>query len=134
MLIMIYGRVSDAETARQQLEAVRGILPEDAYNLLSGQLARVSNAGGGRLGFGLLFSFVLAAWSASRAVDALMTAMNGAYGEEEAHNVFTRNLVSLALTRGGLIFFAHSIAAISPLPPALTTESHCVGKRGSRTL
>src|SRR3546814_4459709 len=30
MLIMIYGLVSDAETARQQLEAVRGILPEDA--------------------------------------------------------------------------------------------------------
>src|SRR3546814_14202735 len=90
MLITIYGLVSDAETARQQLEAVRGILPEDAYNLLSGQLARVSNAGGGRLGFGLLFSFVLAAWSASRAVDALMTAMNVAYGEEEARNVFTK--------------------------------------------
>src|SRR3546814_17568106 len=70
MLITIYGLVSDAETARQQLEAVRGILPEDAYNLLSGQLARVSNDGGGRLGFGLLFSFVLAAWSASRRSEA----------------------------------------------------------------
>src|SRR3546814_19553763 len=81
MLIMIYGLVSDAETARQQLEAVRGILPEDAYNLLSGQLARVSNAGGGRLGFGLLVSFVLAAWSASRAVDSLITAMNVVQGE-----------------------------------------------------
>src|SRR3546814_6688780 len=122
MLIMIYGLVGDAETARQQLEAVRGILPEDAYNLLSGQLARVSNAGGGRLGFGLLFSFVLAAWSASRAVDALMTAMNVASGEEEARNVFTRNLVALALTLGGLIFFALSIAALAARSEELTSE------------
>src|SRR3546814_687332 len=75
--------------------------------------------GGGRLGFGLLFSFVLAAWSASRAVDALMTAMNVAYGEEEARNVFTRSLVALALTLGGLIFFALSIAAIAAFPAAV---------------
>src|SRR3546814_7492806 len=119
---MIEGLVGDAETARQQLEAGRGIRPEDAYNLLSGQLARVSNAGGGRLGFGLLFSFVLAAWSASRAVDALMTAMNVAYGEEEARNVFTRNLVALALTLGGLIFFALSIAAIAAFPDRTSTR------------
>src|SRR3546814_19418413 len=80
MLIMIYGLVSDAETARQQLEAVRGILPEDADNLLSGPLARVSNAGGGPPGFGLRFTSVRAAWTPHRPVPESGTQRRGKGG------------------------------------------------------
>src|SRR5690606_6676752 len=57
-----------------------------------------------------------AAWSASRAVTALMIAMNVAYEEEEARGIVMQNLVALALTLGGLVFFALSVTAIAALP------------------
>ena len=119
MLIMLYGLVSDTATAREQLANLSGILPEDAYNILLQQLERLGEAGSGKLGFGLLFSFALAAWGASRAVDALMTAMNVAYEEEESRGFIHRNLVALAITLGGLCFFALSITAIAALPAAV---------------
>lgn len=119
MLIMLYGLVSDAETARQQLANLSGILPEEAYQILLQQLERLGSTASGSLGFGLLFSFALAAWGASRAVDALMIAMNVAYEEQESRGFFRRNLVALALTLGGLCFFALSITAIAALPAAI---------------
>src|SRR3546814_603560 len=119
MLIMVYGLVSDTETARRHVELLSGILPEDAYTILAEQLTRVSSTASGSLGFGLLLTFALAAWGASRAVTALMIAMNVAYDEEERRGVITQNLVALALTLGGLCFFALSITAIAAVPAAI---------------
>src|SRR3546814_1760105 len=48
-----------------------------------------------------------------------MIAMNVAYDEEERRGVITQNLVALALTLGGLCFFALSIAAITAVPAAI---------------
>lgn len=119
MLIMLYGLVSDAETAGRHLETVSGFLPAEAYEILRQQLERVSGTARGSLGFGLLFSFAFAAWGASRAVDALITALNVAYEEEEARGFIRRNLVALAITLGGLCFFALSITAITAVPAAI---------------
>lgn len=119
MLIMVYGLVSDAETARGHVALLSGILPEEAYTILAEQLTRVSSTATGSLGFGLLLSFVLAAWGASRAVTALMIAMNVAYDEEERRGIITQNLVALGLTLGGLCFFALSVTAIAAVPAAI---------------
>lgn len=119
MLIMVYGLVSDTETARRHVELLSGILPQEAYSILADQLGRVSSAASGRLGFGLLLSFALAAWGASRAVTALIIAMNVAYDEEERRGVIKLNLVALGLTLGGLCFFALSITAIAAVPAAI---------------
>lgn len=119
ILIMLYGLVSDPGTVQEQLAVFSGFLPPDAYAILEGQLKRLTATAESSLGFGLLFSFVLAAWSASRAVDSLITAMNIAYDEEEKRGFIHRNFVALALTLGGLCFFAFSITAIAALPAVI---------------
>src|SRR3546814_17981145 len=111
MLIMVYGLVSDTETARRHVELLSGILPEDAYTILAEQITRVSSAASGNIGFGILLTFALAAWGASRAVTALMIAMNVAYDEEERRGVITQNRVGQALPRGGTCFFPLSLRA-----------------------
>ncbi|MGF1629492.1 MAG: YihY/virulence factor BrkB family protein [Kiloniellaceae bacterium] len=119
MFIMLYGLVSDAETVRQQVSTFSGMLPDQAYAVLLTQLERVESTPSGSLGFGLLLSFALTAWGASRAVQALMIAMNVAYEEQESRGIIEKNLVAFALTIGGLCFFAVSIAAIAALPAAI---------------
>src|SRR5690606_9161394 len=83
------------------------------YAILEEQTRRLGETASGRLGFGLLFSFLLAVWSSSRAVDALITALNVAYEEDEARGFIHRTLVAIGLTLGGLCFFALSITAIA---------------------
>src|SRR3546814_4215318 len=95
MLIMVYGLVSDTETARRHVELLSGILPADAYTILAEQLTRVSSTASGSLGFGLLLTFAMAAWGASRPVNALMLAMTAAYEQEERRGVLPRNLSAL---------------------------------------
>lgn len=119
MLIMLYGLLGDPQAATQQLANLRGMLPADAYAILEEQAKRLGETADGRLGFGLLFSFLLAIWSASRAVDALITALNVAYEEDEARGFIHRALVAIALTLGGLCFFALSITAIAAVPAAI---------------
>lgn len=119
MLIMAYGLFADPDTVRQQLENFRGVLPQQAYDILREQLERLARTTSSNLGFGLLFSFALATWSASRAVSALMIAMNVAYEEEEHRGIIKQNLVALAITIGGLCFFVVSITAIAAVPAAI---------------
>jgi membrane protein len=119
MLIMLYGLLGDPQAATQQLATLRGVLPADAYAILEQQTQRLGETARAPLGFGLLFSFALAVWSGSRAVDALITALNVAYEEDEARGFVHRALVAIGLTLGGLCFFALSVTAIAALPAAI---------------
>ena len=119
ILIMLYGLVADTETVRQQVGNFGGVLPEEAYGILREQLERLARTTSSELGFGLLLSFVLAAWGASRAVQALMVAMNVAYEEEERRGIVRQNLVAIAITIGGVCFFALSVTAIAAVPAAV---------------
>lgn len=119
MLITIYGLVGDPATVRGQIAALSGIVPAEAYSIISSQLEKVSASGGGNLGLGLVLTFAFAAWSASRAITALMVAMNVAYEEREARGIIEQNLVALALTLGGVCFFIVSLAAIAGVPAAI---------------
>ena len=121
MLIMLYGLVGDVAAARAQIASFSGILPEQAYEILIQQLERLEAAPRSDLGLGLLFSFAVGIWSASRAVQALMIAMNAAYEEREHRGFIERNLVALALTIGGICFFALSITAIAAVPARIAS-------------
>jgi len=118
MLITLYGLFGDPSEVRDQLATFSGILPDDAYTMLVEQLERIRDSAGTGLGFGLLLSFALATWGASRAVQALMIAMNVAYEERERRGFVRRNVVALGLTVGGVCFFILSITAIAALPAA----------------
>jgi membrane protein len=71
------------------------------------------------LTLGAAISIVLAIWSASGAVSALMNAMNLAYHEKEKRNFFRLTLISLAFTVAGIVFVGISIVAIAAVPPIL---------------
>ncbi|WP_340119905.1 YihY/virulence factor BrkB family protein [Pelagibius sp. 7325] len=118
VLIMLYGVFSDPAEVRDRLATFSDVLPADAYAMLVDQLDRIRDSAGSELGFGLLASFALATWGASRAVQALMIAMNVAYQQPERRGVIRRNLVALGLTLGGVCFFILSITAIAALPAA----------------
>src|SRR4051812_41372947 len=103
-MISIYGLVASPEQAARQVEQFTAGLPQEAQALIADQLKSVTENSGGALTFGLIFSILLALWSASGGVSNLITAVNIAYDEVETRNFIKLEALSLALTLGAIVF------------------------------
>ncbi|MEZ4321646.1 MAG: YihY/virulence factor BrkB family protein [Myxococcota bacterium] len=96
--VALYGLVADSNDVLRALEVVRGVVPGDAYALLTDQLIRISEGPDTALSVGAVVGLALALWSANRGTKALLSGMNIAYDEAERRGFVELNLVSLALT------------------------------------
>lgn len=115
-LVAVYGLFTDPATVGQQMEALAGIIPEQAAGIIGSQLERVASTGGTALSLGAAFSFLLALWSASKGVKSLMTALNIVYGEKEDRGFLKLNAVALLLTLVVLAFVLIALIAVAVLP------------------
>lgn len=116
--LMVWGLFTDMTSLGAQLGVVRDVAP-DAFDLVADQMVVIATQDDGGLTFGLIISAILALWSASGGVSALMQAMNMAYHEKEKRSFIRLNLTTLGFTFGGIIFAGLSIAAIAAVPPIL---------------
>jgi membrane protein len=116
--LMIWGLFTDITALGPQLKVLSDVAP-DAFDLVSDQMVVIATQDDGGLTFGLLVSAVLALWSASGGMSAMIQAMNMAYHEKEKRNVIHLTLLTLGFTFAGIIFVALSIAVIAAVPPIL---------------
>lgn len=116
--LMIWGLFTDITSLGAQLQTIRDLAP-DAFGLVADQMVVIATQDDGGLTFGLIVSAVLALWSASGGVSALVQAMNMAYHEKEKRSFLRLTLTTLTFTLGGIVFAALSIAAIAAVPPIL---------------
>lgn len=118
-LISIYGLVADPAQIAEQISSMAGLLPQQALDIVLKQLNSLTQSGGSALGLGALIGILLALWSASAGVKALMEALNVAYEEEEERGFVKRAAVGLALTLGAIIAVAVAIALVVVLPAVI---------------
>src|SRR3954447_16605106 len=118
-MISIYGLVASPEQAARQVEQFTAGLPQEAQSLIADQLKSVTENSGGALTFGLIFSILLALWSASGGVSNLVTAVNIAYDEAESRNFIKLKALSLALTLGAIVFVLLTFALVAVVPAVL---------------
>ena len=90
-LVSVYGLFSDAGSIGKQLDALAGILPGGAIEVIGGQLARLTGQPSAKLGFGFVFGLLVSLWSANGGIKALFDALNTVYEE-------TRSAVSSGST------------------------------------
>jgi membrane protein len=118
-LVSIYGLVADPAQVQQQMSEISGVMPPGAKELLMTQLKSLASTGGGALTVGLIVSILLALWSASKAMGALITALNIVYHEQETRGFIKPILVRLALTLGATVFAIVTLFLIVVVPAAL---------------
>ncbi len=114
--ISIYGLVADTATIQDQLLALGTVLPDQAREIVEGQIRAVLGAPDAALGISALVTLAFAIWSTSSAVKALMTGLTVVYDETEKRSFIRYNLVALALTVGAIVFLLISLATIIVLP------------------
>ena len=117
-LVSLYGLFASASAINDHLSLLAGFLPQGAVDLLSEQISRLA-ANGGKLGFGFIFGFAVALWSANAGMKAIIDALNVVYKEKEKRGFIKLNLVSLAFTLAAIGALLIALGALVVLPIAL---------------
>lgn len=105
-LIALLSLVSDPDVVIAQLENMRGLLPEDVYNIFHTQIVSLVTTSPDTLGWAGVISITAALWSARAGVAAMMTGLNAVHGEKNratASHYIRAFLLTLALVGVGVV-------------------------------
>lgn len=117
--VSIYGLAADPITLATQVAQLSSLLPSGAWDVVYEQLMKIATAPPEGLTFAAIGGILLAVWSATRAITALMTSLNIVYGAEENRNVFRRTAIALGLTVGAILFLVVAVFLVAALPAIL---------------
>lgn len=118
-LVSVYGLVADPAQIQEQMNAMAGLMPAESQKLIGDELKQLTQHASGTLSIGVVVGFLIALWSASRGVSALITALNIAYGEKETRGFVKFNLLTIALTIGLIVAGLIAIGLIAGMPAVL---------------
>jgi membrane protein len=118
-LISIYGLIADPGQVQQQFQAVSGVLPAAAAELLTEQMSRIAeNTGGATLG--AVLGILIALWGGSVATKNLIYALNIAYEEEERRSFIRFTVIAMVITMATVLLGVLAIGLIVALPAVLS--------------
>ena len=117
VVVSTYGLVMDPEEIAAQVRTL-GVLPDDVRSILTGQLDALARAPSGRLSLSLAFGVLVALWSVSAGMRALVTGVNAAYSESETRGFVRLRGLAFVLTIGGSLVTVLALAVIVALPVA----------------
>jgi membrane protein len=118
-LVSVYGLFADPASMERHLDAMAGLLPGGALDIIREQLHTLAAQGGQTLGFTFVSGLMVSLWSANSGIKALFDALNVVYDEEEKRGFFRLNMLSLTFTISTLVFLLIAMAALVVLPNIL---------------
>lgn len=118
-MVSLAGLVMEPADVERWIASATGLLPPEALQIIRDQVHEVVGAATGTLGVGLVVSLVLALWSATAGVKALMTALNITYSEREARGYLRYYFTAIVLTLGAIVFAPAALALVAALPVLL---------------
>lgn len=119
VFVSLYGLVADPASVVDRLAFFGSAMPEQAFELILGQLRSLVAAPPAGLSLTLLGSLAIALWSANAGMKALFEAMNVAYGETEKRGIVRLNLTSLSFTFAALVLGVLVITLAGIVPAVL---------------
>ncbi|MCW2581999.1 MAG: conserved rane protein of unknown function [Klenkia sp.] len=117
--ISLYGLVASPATVQEQVDGLRGTVPDEVLTIINDQLSSVAEAGAGALSVSLVISILAALFSASGGVNNLITAVNLAYDEVETRNAIKLRALALLLTFGAIVFVLLTLTLVAVTPVVL---------------
>jgi len=131
--VSTFALVADPGGVRQTAVELSAFMPPEAAKLLIDALSSLVAHATSQLSLGLIFSVLVALWSARAGLAALITGLNIAYEEQEKRGFVEQQIVALLLTLGALLLGAVVIVALGVIPivlafmPPSSAEAMLVG-------
>lgn len=117
--LSVYGALNTPAQARRQLSQVAEVLPPEVQVLISDQLTSITTASTQVLTVRGLIGLLLALWTATTAVVALIDVLTVAYHEEETRSFLRRTLLGLLLVLSGALVLGAVITVAGMITRAL---------------
>lgn len=121
-LVSVVSFMADPVAVDQALAMADDFLPDDAAEILSDQVDRLTGAAGGALGIASIVSLLMALWSARLGVGALIQGMTAIYGAPPRSGI-RGTILALVLTGVLMCVGAVAVIAILVAPVALSLLS-----------
>lgn len=118
-LVAIAGLLTDPAILIDQGEQLATAVPTDARKIIFGQLEKVVSSDSGTLSITILVGFLIAIYSASRAVSSLIQGLNVAYGLTESRGFIALRLRVLLLTVCMILGVIAALLLVAILPALL---------------
>lgn len=112
-LVMSYGLVADPATVSRHMKTIIDLVPADAAKLIYEQLLNLTTTAASRKGFGLLLALTIAIYGASRASQAIITALNVIYEQRDRRGIIRGTIVSTVLIIGAIAVAIVGVLAAS---------------------
>ena len=117
-LISFYGLTADPATVELQFGMLALVLPPQAYHMLVEQTHHIAEASGSTLGWSFVLSVGLALWSVTALTQAIFSALNIAYEEQERRSLFSFYLSAFIFTVAGILGGVVTLLAVVYVPIA----------------
>ena len=115
-IVSIYGLVADPADVKRQVADIAGALPEEVQAFLDFQLTSIINANRAGVSVTLAISIVIALWSASGGIGALVTGLHVAHDKEEPKGFVAKKGKALGLTLGAIVVVGVVVFLVAALP------------------
>ena len=92
----LFGLFADPGTVNSMMDKLRGVVPADAINLIDDSLTRITQNENGGLVM-VLLGVLLALWTVTGAMNALMRGLNVAYDRKETRNFLQQRLTAIGM-------------------------------------
>ena len=112
----VFARTAGPDTIESMLDRLEGVVPAEAIQLLRDSLTRITENQSGGLVL-IVVGFVLALWTASGAVNALMRGLNRVYDREETRGFVRQRGTAVAILVCLLLAFglAFGVLVLGPV-------------------
>jgi len=118
--ISIYGLVANPADVTRQVQDVASALPKEVQDFLVFQLTSITNASRAGVSLTLVIAVVLALWSASGGMAALITGIHVAHEHDQPTGFVARRGKAVLLTIAAIAFLGVIVFVITALPPLLS--------------
>jgi membrane protein len=107
----VFSRTAGPDTVQSMMDRLEGVVPAEAIDLIEESLTRVTENKSGGLVL-IILGFLLALWTATGAMNALMRGLNHVYGRPETRSFLKQRLTALAILVCLLLAFALSFGLL----------------------
>jgi membrane protein len=118
-VVSIYGLVADPSDVERFVKDAGSSLPIEVQNFLVFQLTSIVNANRGGVTTAAVIAILLALWSASGGMAALITGIHVAYGQNQPKGFVVKKGKALLLTLGAIVFLGVVVFLIVAVRPLL---------------
>lgn len=115
-VVTLYGLFADRSSIAAVLELVSRFLPRGALIVLNAELHRLAAQDIPKLGLTFLISTLIAIWSASGGLKAVISGLNIAYEVTETRRFLRRSLLAFSFTAAAIVMAVIAIALATAIP------------------